>query len=266
MGDPGGVATVAYTAQMHRFFVPGNCISDHEVTLPRNVARQVARVLRARSGDRIVVLDDSGWEYLVVLDQVTPTRAHGVITEKSLSTGEPHVDVTLYQAVLKADRFEYVLQKGTEVGISTFVPTICDRSVPREADRAGAQDRRTRWQRILTEAAEQSGRGRIPTLQQPVRFTQACDEVEDRAIIPQVEDGGTAIKTALQPWKSGIDDDHRVSVFIGPEGGFTADEIDHALARGIVPVSLGRRVLRAETAGIVAATAILYELGDLGER
>ena len=255
---------------MQRFFVPKDCISGNEVTLPGDVARQLARVLRSRSGDRIVVLDDSGWQYLVVLDGVTPTRAHGVIAEKSLSTGEPQVDVTLYQAVLKADRFEFVLQKGTEVGISTFVPTICDRSIPRETDKAGAQDRRARWRKILTEAAEQSGRGRVPSLQRPMPFFQACDDAEGRAIMPLVKDGiedvGTGIKTALELWKSGFDDSTRISVFIGPEGGFTADEIDHAWARGIVPVSLGPRVLRAETAGMVAATAILYELGDLGER
>ena len=165
-----------------------------------------------------------------------------------MSTGEPHVNLTLYQAVLKADRFEFVLQKGTELGISTFVPTICDRSIPRESDKAGAQDRRTRWQKILTEAAEQSGRGRVPILQHPMAFIRACDEVEGKAFIPWVEDGGTAIKTALEPWKSGVNDSLRVSVFIGPEGGFTADEIDHAQARGIVLVSLGPRVLRAETA------------------
>ena len=251
---------------MQRFFVPKDCISDNEVALSGDVARQLARVLRSRPGDRIVVLDDSGWEYLVILDEVTSARAHGVIAERSLSTGEPHINVTLYQAVLKADRFELVLEKCTELGVSSFVPTMCDRSIPRETGKAGAQDRRARWRRILKEAAEQSGRSRVPSLQQPMRFLQACDEVEGRAIIPCVEAGGTAIRAVLEPWKPEVDADPRVSVFIGPEGGFTPDEIEQARDRSIEPVSLGRRVLRAETAGIVTVAAILYELGDLGER
>lgn len=251
---------------MQRFFVPKDCISGNEVTLSGDVARQLARVLRTRPGDRIVVLDDSGWEYLVILDEVTSARAHGAIVKRSLSTGEPHVRVTLYQAVLKTDRFELVLEKCTELGVSTFVPTMCDRSIPREKGKAGAQDRRARWRRILAEAAEQSGRGRVPSLQQPVPFLQACDEVEGRAIMPWVEAGGTAIKTVLEPWQSEVEDDPKVSVFIGPEGGFTPNEIEHARTRGIVPVSLGRRILRAETAGIVAVATTLYELGDLGER
>ena len=251
---------------MHRFFVPEDCINGDEVTLSGDVALQLHRVLRSRPGERIVVLDGSGWEYLVILDGVTSARAHGVIAQRSLSEGEPHVNVTLYQAVLKADRFEYVLQKGTELGISTFVPTVCERSIPRETGVARAQDRLARWRRILTEAAEQSGRGRVPSLQQPVRFIQACDEVEGMAIITWVDGGGTGIKTVLEPWRSEVDDHPWVSVFIGPEGGFTEGEIDHARSRGIVSVSLGRRVLRSETAGIAAAVAILYELGDLGER
>ena len=124
---------------MHRFFVAPECVIGDTVTLPRDVSRQVARVLRARPGDGIVVMDGSGWDLTVTLDAVDPQRVHGTVTERSPSRGEPGTQITLYQGVLKADRFELVLQKGTELGASTFVPILCARSVPRRQGVGGEQ-------------------------------------------------------------------------------------------------------------------------------
>lgn len=249
---------------MHRFFVSPDCIGDSDVTLSGHVARQLARVLRSRAGDRIVVLDDTGWEYFVTLTAVDPEQVRGVVTGRAASGGEPRIEVTLYQALLKADRFELVLQKGTELGVSAFVPVVCARSVPRERDGARSANRRSRWRRIVTEAAEQARRGRVPTLESTTELLQAFDEVEGLAVIPWEEEDGCGLRAALTEWKAGGRDISSVSVFIGPEGGFTSEEVDHARSRGIVPVSLGRRILRAETAGIVAVSAVLYELGELG--
>ena len=249
---------------MHRFFVSEDCIRGDEVTLSGDVSRQLARVLRSRPGDRIVVLDDSGWEYLVTLESVSPGQVRGVVTNRSASKGEPSVRITLYQAVLKADRFEYVLQKGTELGVTAFVPILCARSVPKGRGEAWTASRYARWRRIITEAAEQSHRGRVPTLYNPVEFYRACDEVEGPAIIPWEQEEGTGLKTVLARWRLLGHDGPSVGVFIGPEGGFDQEEIDYARAKGIEPVSLGSRILRAETAGVAAMAAIMYELGELG--
>ena len=246
---------------MHRFFVSPQCIDGNAVTLSGNVARQLARVLRSRPGDRVIVLDGSGWEYSVVLTEVRSDRVRGIVADRSPSRGEPSTNITLYQAVLKADRFELVLQKGTELGVSAFVPIFCARSVPKRREGPGAANRLGRWRSIITEAAEQSGRGRIPALEKPLDFFEACDGVRGFAIIPWEHEGARSLKAALGPRKG---DGLEVGMFIGPEGGFTQEEIDYARARGLVSVSLGARTLRAETAGIVAAAAILYELGDLG--
>ena len=249
---------------MHRFFVSPDSISGDAVTLSGHVARQLARVLRSRPGDRIAVLDDSGWEYLVTLERVSPDQVLGAVVDRSASRGEPNTKVTLYQGMLKADRFEFALQKGTELGVSTFVPIICARSVRRQQVKASGTNRYARWRRIITEAAEQSHRGRIPILEKPMDFFSACDKVEDPAIIPWEQEDAVGLKTALKRWKSDNLKLSSVSVFIGPEGGFTNEEIDHARARNIAPVSLGNRILRAETAGIAAVAAILHDLGELG--
>ena len=245
---------------MHRFFVSPDCIDGHDVTLPDNVARQLSRVLRFKPNDRIIVLDDSGWEYVVTLTAVDSNAAHGVVSDKRVSTGEPDVRLVLYQGMLKSDRFEFVLQKGTELGVSAFVPVSCARSVAR----SDSANRGVRWRKIITEAAEQSGRGRIPALEKPSEFFNACDNHEGLAIIPWEEEADTGLRSVLMRWKADGVDISSVSIFIGPEGGFTREEVEYARSKGVVTVSLGKRILRAETAGIATAAAVLYELGELG--
>ena len=110
------------------------------------------------------MLDNSGWEYTVVLDEIGLDEARGLVEDRLPSDGEPGTRITLYQAVLKADRFEFVLQKGTGLGVSRFVPVFCARSVPRQRGKDWATSRLPRWHRITTEAAEQSRRGRLPAL------------------------------------------------------------------------------------------------------
>ena len=165
---------------MHRFFISPDSISGDAVTLSGPGARQLDRVLRSRPGDQIVVLDNSGWEYVVTLEKVSPDEVLGAMVDRQASRGEPRTRLTLYQGVLKADRFEFVLQKGTELGVSTFVPMICAWSVPRMREKSLAANRYARWHRIITEAAEQSHRGRIPMLEQTVDFFSACDNVDGR--------------------------------------------------------------------------------------
>ena len=249
---------------MHRFFISPERIAGDQVALPQDVSRQLSRVLRARPGDRIVVLDGSGREHLVTLVEVAADTTRGKLLETSPGKGEPETRITLYQAVLKADRFEFVLQKGTEVGVSAFVPVICDRSVPRERAKPLSPNRYDRWRRIVKEAAEQSGRGRIPTVEAPTDFNRACTGVEGLALMPWEQEREMGMKSALAGLNGGDLKGGPVSVFVGPEGGFSADEVGRARSAGIATVSMGDRILRAETAGIVAAAAILYEAGELG--
>lgn len=245
---------------MHRFFVPPSCIQGDHVTLPADASRQLARVLRARPGDKIIVLDDSGYEYAVTLEAVSSRSASGVVTDRHPGNGEPRLWITLYQGLMKADRFEYVLQKGTELGISRFVPMVSERTVARNVMSAS---RRERWGRIIREAAEQAGRCRLPALDDVVTFAEACDTIAKPAIIGWELERDSGIRDVLMRQKPEIEAAQSLSIVIGSEGGLTEDEVGYALGRGIAKVSMGRRILRAETAGIVAAAAVLYEMDEL---
>ena len=246
---------------MHRFFVPPTHIEADRVTLTADASRQLSRVLRARAGDRIIVLDNSGYEYTVTLDAVTAQRSTGVINDRYLGEGETHLSITLYQGLMKADRFEYVLQKGTELGISRFVPIISERTVARNVV---SPNRLTRWGKIIREAAEQAGRCRLPELEETLSYAEACDAISKPAIIGWESERDTGIRDTLRRLKAGVKDARSISIMIGSEGGLDEDEVEYALSRGITPVSLGRRILRAETAGIIAAAAVLYEMGEMG--
>ena len=253
---------------MHRFFVPADWLKTNSVTLSGPLAHQIANVLRLRPGERITLLDNTGWAYEVELSKVTAQQAAGEVRRKSLATGEPRTKITLYQALLKGDHFELVLQKGTELGIVDFVPLISERCVIAHLDQASAKA--VRWQRIILEAAEQSGRGRLPVLRPATLFAQACEQAARRSLslIPWEGEKSTSLRDVLgQRQEAGKSPPtprpFAINLFIGPEGGFSTGEIVQARGYGLLPVTLGARLLRAETAGLVAAAAILYELGDL---
>lgn len=246
---------------MQRFFVPPSNIDGDRVTLPTDAARQLARVLRARPGDAIIVLDDSGYEYAVTLDSISARHASGIITDRYLGKGESRLSITLYQGLMKADRFEYTLQKGTELGISRFVPIVSERTVARNVV---SPNRLERWRRIMREAAEQACRSRLPILDDALGFAHACDAISGPAIIGWEMERDTGIRETLLRRKADIERSQSIAIVIGSEGGLTDAEVAHALNRGIEPVSMGRRIFRAETAGIIAAAAVLYEMDELG--
>lgn len=256
---------------MQRFFIPASHIGEGRATLTAEAASQLTRVLRARVGDCVVALDGSGDEYVVRLDTLSPQRASGAIRERRSGVGEPATHITLYQGLLKADKIEYALQKGTELGVSRFVPLAFERSVSRNMPSA---NRMQRWRRIIREAAEQSGRSRLPTLADAAAFGDALDGIEQPALLAWECESANGLRDALLRLKAVSDTDNaggesggvarRIGIIVGSEGGVTDAEAAQARDRGIATVSLGKRVLRAETAGVIAAAAVLYEFGDLG--
>ena len=247
---------------MHHFFVTANSIDQDWVTLSGDVARQICVVLKISVGNSIIVLDGLGWEYTVLVESVSASYVSGRVTNKRLSIGEPNIDITLYQSVLKGDKFEYVLQKGTELGVSEFVPVFCTRSVPKSSGKDWVTRRFKRWQKIILEAAEQSHRGKVPVLRTPIDFEHVCKNVDGLVLIPWEEEKGTGLKETLLVSKNGSMS--KIGVIIGPEGGFSSEEIQIAVSNGIIPVSLGKRIFRADTAAMVAISAILYEFEEFG--
>lgn len=245
---------------MHRFFIPPTWIEGRRVSLKGEVARQVNRVLRMAPGDEIMVLDNSGKEYTVRLTDFARDAIEGEVLFDGDGKGEPTIGMALYQGMLKGDKLRWVLQKGTELGVSRFVPLVCKRSVPRGQE-GWDSSRYPRWSKIVSEAAEQSGRCLLPQVNQPMAFRDACKAAAASgvSILPWEREGAKSLRAALRK----VQTDH-VNIFIGPEGGFEAVEVAEATSWGVTPVSLGRRILRSETAAIATIAAVLYDCGELG--
>jgi 16S rRNA (uracil1498-N3)-methyltransferase len=255
---------VSIRMHRHRFFVQPDQIAGQRVTLANEQARQIASVLRLRERDQIAVLDNSGWQYDVRLERVTTDYVTGAIVARSRAEREPAARLTLYQAMLKKDNFEWVLQKGTEIGVARFVPLITERSVVRQKDLKAAKAQR--WQRIISEAAEQSGRGFLPELAAPMELDEALAAARefDSALMPWVQERESGLVNQVKDLPETQEKvGPRIALFIGPEGGFSEEETARAQKAGVQPVSLGPRILRSETAAVVAAALTLSALGDL---
>ena len=250
---------------MHRFFIPPDWLHGSSVILRDPVAHQIRTVLRMRPGAQIVVLDNRGWEYDVELVEVRTEQSKGAVKAKRPAAGEPEARITLYQCLLKKDNLEWVLQKGTEIGVTRFVPVISQHTVIPDLDSVRT-NKLSRWERIITEAAEQSRRGLLPALDEPLTFAEAVTECESYhlALIPWERETTHHIRAELEDFRASdraaVEPD--IALFIGPEGGFTEEEVSQAQRQGAVAVTLGPRILRAETAAVTAALLTLYELGE----
>ena len=249
---------------MDRFFVPPETLTAAEIELDGPLSRRLRSVLRMRRGDIVVLLDGRGYEYEAVLEDVDGASVRARVRERRPGLPEPPFDVVLYQSVIKGDRFDWVLEKGTELGVARFVPLIVERSVVRPS--SGSSARGERWQRIVTEAAEQCGRSRLPVVAPVTEFDEALAFAAGLCLLPWEEERSLGLRTVLRQEMPSLQAGERpiVSLFVGPEGGFTEKEVESARSRGVRVVSLGRRILRSETAGIAAVAAVLYELGELG--
>jgi len=248
----------------HRFAVDSNAVHAGEVRFPAEVARQMRRVLRLSPGDRVAAFVGSGAEYIVRLTTLRDDRAVGAVEAESLRDAEPKLGITLCQALLPREKFELVLRKATEIGVRAFVPLECERSlVPASALGTG---RLERWRRIIQEAAEQSGRVNVPTLLEPLSLAAALAQLDgEPALFAWEQELQRSLREALSQLAHTLESG-RLTLFVGPEGGFTGAEAASAQAAGAIIVSLGSRILRSETAGPVLAAIALYEAGDLEPR
>ncbi len=249
----------------HRFFLPGDCIQDTRVVFPAETARQMRQVLRLHPGECVIVLDGSGWEYAVQLENVANDAVWGAIMGKQPSMSEPGLHLLLYLSLTQREKFELALQKCTEVGVSIFVPVISERTLARDRDQA--LQKMERWQRILKEAAEQSGRGLVPLIRPPVLLANAFREVLDSGMSAAFlweQEKQLSLRGWLQEQENflAMHPQGPLGLFVGPEGGYSEQEAAQAQQTGIRAVSLGKRILRMETAAIVSAALTLNYLGE----
>jgi len=256
---------------MPHFFVSPEDIKGNEVLITGGEARHIITVLRKRKGDKIDIFDGYGNEFRVrILEIDRPTglpRVKGEIINQKIRKTEPKLRITLFQSIPKGNRLEFIIQKATEVGISEIVPITTERTIVR-LDYKKIKQRTLRWQKIAQEAAKQSRRSAIPKVGPVLDFSQALKEFSARkfpmGIIAWEMEDKNRLRDVLTSSVGGGISELPLAIFIGPEGGFTAEEVEEAKEKGVVPVSLGSRILRTETAGLVVAIVALYESRDLG--
>lgn len=230
--------------RLNRFFIDPSLIRGNEIiSTDKNLVNQFKNVLRLKGGNEVLFLDNSGREYKTKIEELHAKLLRGSIVGIQENKNEPEAKITLYQALCKKDKFEWILQKGTEIGISAFVPMITERT-----EKTGMNIERA--EKILKEAAEQSERGIIPKLSDIQNFEDTIKNAEGEKIL--LDKSGGSIKHYLL-----VISHYPLNVFVGPEGGWTEQELRLAKENGVQIISLGPRVLRTETAGMVMA-AILF--------
>lgn len=243
----------------HRFFLPPELLKTSEILFPQETARQIARVLRLKPGARVIALDNNGQQAEIELTAVSADSVEGRVLGISAAAGEPRARLTLYLGLTQREKFEWMLQKCTEVGAAAFVPLVTQRSLVQ--DGREVERKRDRWEAILREAAEQCGRGRIPELRPAQTWTAALRSIAadyDLALAAWEGEHALRLRDAVRALKN--QPNPRLAVLIGPEGGLSEEEINTAYAAGVRAVSLGDRILRMETAAVVAAALALDEL------
>lgn len=247
---------------MPHFFLAPGALQGDAVTLTGSLASHVVGALRHRTGDQLTVVDERGERYRLVLTEADARRVRGTVVER-LPRFEPQGPrITLAQAVLKGSHMDSVLQRATELGVHDIIPLVTRRTVvrPRE-QRASRQVER--WRTIVLEAAQQSERTAIPNVHDPHPIDDWIrSNIADRPtrILLWERETSQSLRALLEHEEPG----DRVELLVGPEGGFDPTEVDRARAAGFVPVSLGRAILRAETAGAAALTILQYAWADLG--
>ncbi len=255
---------------MQRYFIPKEHFLDTTVRVTGDDAHHLTHVMRARIGDRIICSDGSGREAIAQVTEMDKGMVVASIIEHVEPANEPRIDVWIAQSLPKGDKMDAVIQKCTEIGAARFIPFVSERTVVRY-DAKKEEKRVERWHKIAKEAAEQAHRSRIPVVEAPFDWERLLHIASwaDAAFILYEKENGLMFRDALR----GLFDDaapggrtakRNVLIVIGPEGGFSEREIKEAEEAGLKPVSLGKRILRTETAAMVGLTCILYEFGEMG--
>jgi 16S rRNA (uracil1498-N3)-methyltransferase len=242
--------------RLTRCYVAAAMHAGDTLSLPENASTHIGRVLRAREGDSLTLFDGRGGEYEAQILTIDRRSVRVRIGVRRAIERESSLRVTLLQAMARGERMDFIVQKATELGVATIIVVPGERSVVR-LDEPGLRKRCEHWRAVAISACEQCGRNRIPAIEAVTDLASGCARVpvEDRRLLLAPE-GERTLLSLLQPGMG-------VSLLIGPEGGFDAEELALATQLGFQSCRLGPRVLRAETAPLAALAAIQASIGDL---
>ena len=245
---------------MRRFYIPSEHIRFPDPYLDGDEAKHILQVLRMKIGDQVLLFDNSNQEYRAGIASITGGRVYFEILDRQTIKRESLLRVTLGLPLIRPQPFEWILQKGTELGAAAFRPYYSIHS-RRNFEKTDMESRMNRWQKILVEAAKQSGRNVLPELFPAVSFAGLLGENhQELKLLPYEKESSRSLtELDLQPSSSGT-----VLALIGPEGGFHEDEVQQAQDKGFISVSLGPRILRSETAALALLCLIQFLWGDMG--
>lgn len=250
---------------MHKFFTPKELINGEVAKIIGDDVKHIYKVLRISPGEEVVLNDCNGTEYLAKVSTVNKQEVLLDILNKIDINNESSVKIYLFQGLPKSQKMDLIVQKGTELGINEFIPTITHRV---DVKLKGEFKKLDRLNRIALEAAKQSKRSIVPKVSEPIEFNEMLDRIQDLdlMLVPYENSKNFGIKTLINSLRNekNIDNIKSIGIFVGPEGGIEEEEIEKLKETGAHIVTLGKRILRTETAGFVAATLIQYELSDLG--
>lgn len=239
---------------MQKLFV--DFIPENKITLDGEQARHIARSLRMKKGDMLTLTCGDGQDRGCIIEDIDSTTVTLSVCYTQASNSEPSVKVRLFQSVPKGDKLEDIVQKCTELGISEICPVLTDRSISRPDEKSAAK-KQARYQKIALESAQQSGRGIIPKICKMTSLENAVRADDSELKILFYEGGG-------EPLGKMIDKNIKsVSIYIGPEGGFDKKEVELLESAGARVATLGKRILRTQTAPVAALTAIMLLTGNL---
>lgn len=274
---------------MPRIFLPSADLKERHIRIQKEQARYLTSVLRSKAGDTLVVFDGMGNCLKTTIIKTDKREVIAEVIETFPYNTESPLNITLVQGLMKGEKMDLVIQKATELGVKEIIPTITERSQIRETRKV------ERWRKIAEEASRQSGRSKTPIVHEQMSFHKIFSESTSRltshgGTVPDLppslrgvesglsqtinglifwEEGGIKVSEAVEKLKeSAVGSqkaiDYQLIIAIGPEGGFTEEEVNLAKSKGLIVTSLGRRILRAETAAISAVTLVQFLLGDLG--
>lgn len=249
---------------MPKFFVTTNQIKGNTIIIQNEDVNHIKNVLRARIDDTIDICDcETSKNYICKIEQIEEKNICCHIVEEIESHVEPHIQVSIFQGLPKADKMELIIQKCTELGVKEIVPTVMKRTVVKLKEK-DKENKITRWRKIAEVAAKQSGRDIIPKINNIINLNQIDYSKYDKLLVLYENENKLSIKQVINELKLIEKEQLNIAIIIGPEGGFDEKEIENIINEpNVSVVTLGKRILRTETVALVVSGILMYELGDL---
>jgi 16S rRNA (uracil1498-N3)-methyltransferase len=240
------------------FYTSPDKINKENLTIDGEEAKHILSVLRHEIGDEIDVVDGQGTKYRVRIEKVSKGALQAKILSRTRMENEPDCRITLAQAVSRRERMDFLIEKTTEIGVSSIIPIITEKNTVKINDISRERKKTDRWRKIAIAAMKQSLRTVLPQIHEITKFDQLLSRIKDfdLSLIASLDKDSKSLKQCIQLKKGA----KSVLLIVGPEAGFTEEELSQAKAMGAIPITLGSRRLRTETAGVVFASLVLHEL------